>query len=227
MSAPTLVPPRTWHILAGIALGIAACFVSVAEALPASREWRFAVLLDGKPIGYHHFALQEHDGSRELQSKARFSVKVLFIEAYSYAHDAHESWQGDCLAALEARTDDDGETKVVTGRRLDAAFAVAVNDRRDQLDACVMTFAYWNPNILHATRLLNPQTGEYIDVAVEPLGSDSIRVRGIQQITDRYRLVGSSRQGEPLRIDLWYSPEKEWLALESTTSGRRLRYQIQ
>ncbi len=30
------------------------------------------------------------------------------------------------------------------------------------------------------------------------------------------------------RIDLWYSPSKEWLALESRTeSGRTIRYQIQ
>jgi hypothetical protein len=34
-------------------------------------------------------------------------------------------------------------------------------------------------------------------------------------------------RGEKIAIDLWYSLDNDWLALESTTSGgRRVRYQI-
>jgi len=40
------------------------------------------------------------------------------------------------------------------------------------LPACVMTFAYWNPDLLGQSRLLNVQTGEYMDVQVRVLGEE-------------------------------------------------------
>jgi hypothetical protein len=35
-----------------------------------------------------------------------------------------------------------------------------------------MTFAYWNPDLLGQSRLLNVQTGEYLDVQVRALGEE-------------------------------------------------------
>ncbi|MEE4378751.1 MAG: DUF6134 family protein, partial [Candidatus Competibacteraceae bacterium] len=81
---------------------------------------------------------------------------------------------------------------------------------------------YWNPAILDQERLLNAQTGAYVDVAVSFTGQESFAL-GNQQITaDRYLL-----EAEGKRISLWYSAEDHrWLGLESMTEdGYRLRYQ--
>ena len=100
-------------------------------------------------------------------------------------------------------------------------FRVTTGETVEGIERCVQTFAYWNPRILDATHLLNPQTGDYVPVQVLPLGRDSI---GRHTDAQRYRLIGDSG-GKPLRIDLWYSPAREWLALESRTpDGRTLRY---
>jgi hypothetical protein len=113
---------------------------------------------------------------------------------------------------LAVRGTQDGERFVVTGTRGQA-----------NLPACVMTFAYWNPDLLGQSRLLNVQTGEYMDVQVRVLGEETLTVRGTAQRALRYAL-----ETRDFRIDLWYSPNKEWLALESNTEGgRKLRYQIQ
>lgn len=186
-----------------------AVLVSGLTALPAAtepttREWAFEVSLDGRPIGEHRFQLREDTDARELTSEANFRVRILFIEAYRYAHRAEERWRGDCLQRLDARTDANGkETRVNV----------------EPTEACVQTFAYWNPSILDARTLLNPQTGEYVPVRVLKLGSDSID----GQAAERFRLIGSGR--EPLQIDLWYTAARDWVALESLTpEGRRLRY---
>lgn len=201
--------------------------VNLASASQVN-EWRFAVSLDDKPIGYHRFALNEREQSRELISEARFDVKVLFINAYSYAHQARELWQGDCLLELEARTDDNGERIAVRGARDDDGFIVTTPQRSNELRDCVQTFAYWNPSILTATRLLNPQTGEYVPVTVSRLGRETLIARGQPIEADRYRIVGDSSSGARMQIDLWYSPNREWLGLESLAEGgRRLRYRIQ
>ncbi|HYM35157.1 MAG TPA: DUF6134 family protein, partial [Steroidobacteraceae bacterium] len=151
-------------------------------------ELRFTVSLDGKPIGYHRFQLRGDDVERELLSEARFNVKVLFINAYRYEHDDHELWRDGCLQRIDARTDDNGTRRSVRGSQTSTAFKVAAGDRTDELSSCVITFAYWNPRILDATHLLNPQTGEYVPVHVVRLGTDSITVQGAPRTAERYRL---------------------------------------
>jgi hypothetical protein len=211
-----------------IALMIAAvAHINLAHATQVN-EWRFAVSLDDKPIGYHRFALNEREQSRELISEARFDVKFLFINAYRYAHEAREVWQGDCLLQLDARTDDNGERIAVRGARDADGFIVSAPRQSDEMSDCVQTFAYWNPTILSATQLLNPQTGEYVPVAISRLGRETLTVRGQPIEADRYRIVGDSKTGVRMQIDLWYSPNREWLGLESLAEGgRRLRYRIQ
>jgi len=171
------------------------------------REWRFRVLLDGSEVGTHPFRVTENGGGRLVTSDARFKVKLLFINAYTYAHEARERWQGDCLSELDARTDDNGERVTV----------------RTRPPACVMSFAYWNPRMLQQTRLLNAQTGELTEVRIEPLGEETLRVRGAPLNARRYA-VHAAR----FRVDLWYAADASWVQLESrTASGRLLRYEIQ
>jgi hypothetical protein len=199
-----------------------ACVALGASASDGSmREWRFAVSLDGKPIGEHRFVLRELENARELTSEADFRVRFLFIDAYRYQHRAREVWRGDCLERLDARTDDNGDEVVVSGERAGPGFRVTTGGAVAGIESCVQTFAYWNPRILEATRLLNPQTGEYLPVQVLALGRESL---GKYPDAQRYRLLGDAG-GKPLHIDLWYTAAREWLALESRTpDGRRLRY---
>jgi hypothetical protein len=202
-----------------VALLMSCIALAASAAVPDStREWRFDVSLDGRPIGEHTFVLREGGDALELTSEARFRVRILFVDAYRYEHHAREWWRGDCLEKLDARTDANGETTVVAGARSLGEFRLAGN-RAAPLDACVQTFAYWNPQILEARRLLNPQTGEYVAVKALSMGRDTIA----GQPAERYRLIGEGPT--PLQIDIWYSPNRDWLALESLTpEGRRLRY---
>jgi hypothetical protein len=150
-------------------------------------------------------------------------VKFLFIDAYAYTHQARERWQGDCLTAIESRTDDNGKQLAVRGTRTGGRFEVAAGGGLAELPACVMSFAYWNPAMLRQARLLNAQTGELVDVRVEPLGEETIAVRGAPLAVRRYAL-----HAPDFRIDVWYGAGNQWVQLESRTEGGRLlRYLIQ
>ena len=193
-----------------------------ARSAQQGRDWDFRVYLEDALIGHHRYTLHEQGPARELTNEARFAVRVLGFTAYRYAHDARERWQNGCLAALTARTDDNGERLSVEATREGDRLAVTTARGRSTLEGCVMTFAYWNPAILNESRLLNAQTGEHEAVRVARLGEERIAVRGAQVSAARYRISGSKHP-----IDLWYSAEREWLALESTVQGgRRLRYQL-
>jgi len=185
-----------------------------------AREWRFRVLLDGSPIGSQSFRVTpEGEGSR-VSIDASFDVKFLFLTAYSYRHHNEEVWDGNCLRSIEAATDDNGKKFKVSGTKTDEAFKVVTATGQETLPSCVVSFAYWAPERLGAARLLNSQTGEYEPVTMQDMGEESRTLRG-QPVTARRVAL----QGPKLQIDLWYTADNDWVALESTTtSGRRLRY---
>jgi hypothetical protein len=201
-----------------ILLTLASSSLAAAE----SKEWRFTALLDGKPIGYHNFRLVESDAARELTSEARFNVKLLFVSVYRYVHDDRETFQGDCLNRIDARTNDNGKELAVQGRLEAQGFVVSDGQRTATLAPCVLTFAYWNPRILEAKQLLNSQTGRFEPVTVERQAEEPLSVRGRIEPAIKYLL-----SGEKLKIELWYSRDMQWLGLQSTTDGgRKLRYQL-
>lgn len=193
-----------------------------ATALAVEKEWRFQVYLDDKKIGYHDFVLREVNNQRRLKSEANFEYRLLFVKLYGYQHENTEIWSGDCLTGLDSTTDANGKPFQVTGSLQGDRFVVNGTAGMAELPPCVMSFAYWNPAFLEQKRLINAQNGEILDVEVSKPELVQLEVRGTMQTAYRY-LLGA---GE-LKIALWYSESKEWLALETEArGGRRLRYQL-
>jgi Family of unknown function (DUF6134) len=204
------------------ALCLALLLTAASQSMAAVRDWEFRVFLDDKPIGHHRFSLRELGAERELTSEARFNVKLWFINAYRYTHDASERWRDNCLEAVVARTVDGGKRSELVAIRESGGLAIASPRGREVFEGCVMSFAYWNPEILRQSRLLNVQTGEYTTVGIADLGEEKLTVRGAAVTATRYRINGSK-----FPIDLWYSADKTWLALQSTVDrGRSLRYEL-
>lgn len=206
-----------------------AALLSLALLAPAQAfatsgdEWNFRVLLDDREIGNHRYTVTERDGVRQVESDARFTVKLLFVEAYRYVHQARERWRGNCLESIEASTDMNGRRVSVRGEHDGERLELATPAGRTSLPGCVMSFAYWNPTMLRQPKLLNAQTGEHAEVRVEPLGPEPLVVRDRQVLAERYAL-----HADDFRIDLWYAPGNRWVQLESRTGGgQRLRYLIQ
>jgi hypothetical protein len=134
----------------------------------------------------------------------------------------NETWQDDCLQRIDSHTDANGKVIDVEGVQRADGFHLDVPDSSRSLSGCIKTFAYWNPGILREDALLNPQTGELMAVKVEEVSTETLTVRGSDVAARRFRLTTDS-----LSLDIWYSNDSEWLALQSTTKdGRTLRYEL-
>jgi hypothetical protein len=195
---------------------------AVSKGSGVTQSWDFSVRLDGDTIGYHRFELIKDGEQRRLRSEAKFDVRILFINAFRYRHDATELWADGCLREIEARTQANGKQLAVIGTTVEDRLVVDAGAETKALDYCVMTFAYWNPDFLRQPRLLDSQSGEYLDVEVQNIGQESISVRGQTVDASVYRLTAKQ-----LEIRLWYSSDDEWLALESVAKGGRIiRYEL-
>ena len=196
--------------------------LQVGAAVAANQEWRFRVFLDDKEIGYHDFVLEKVDNQLTLQSEANFEYRLMFVKLYGYEHENTETWADGCLTGIESKTDANGKPFQVSGSLEGNGFVLNGTAGEVVLPSCSMSFAYWNPSFLKQERLINTQNGEVLDVEVSEPERVEIEVRGILQPALRYRLGA----GE-MKIELWYSENHEWLALETEArGGRRLRYQL-
>jgi len=189
----------------------------------AAQDWRFAVYLGEREIGEHRFTLAPRTDGMHINIDAQFRVKFLFINAYEYAHQNYEVWRGECLHSIHAQTDDNGDVQFVRGTRDGASMKLLTHTGEQQLQGCVRSFAYWDPDLLESTHLLNAQTGEILPVSIEALGTMVIEVRGRSVLARHYRLVT-----EKFSIELWYAADtREWVSLQTTLAdGNTLRYQI-
>jgi hypothetical protein len=185
-------------------------------------SWDFDVFLNKKRIGKHLFSISETDGEMKVLSEASFKYNILFVPVYQYEHSADERWMDSCLVALDTSTDSNGTRLQVSGEKTAAGFRVDTGDDEVQLPDCVMTFAYWNPEFLGQTQLLNPQTGDYMDVQVEEVGEEVLIVRGQAVEAMRFKLTADN-----IDLTLWYSTDNEWLALRSIAKGGHvIRYEL-
>ena len=216
--------PRRCLACATVVLAAVAGGASSAEtATPPVRTWDFRVLLDGKPIGAHRFSVDADGDATTVSGEASFAVKVLGFTAYRYVHEVRERWRGSCLAGLVAKTDDNGTKSAVRIEPKDDRLIVSSPAGTRPIEGCVMSFAYWNPDIRAQTRLLNAQTGNLEVVSVQRIDDAPIEVRGKPVTARRYRIVGPAQP-----IDLWYTAEGEWIGLDSKVDGRhQLSYRLQ
>jgi len=190
----------------------------------SANEWNFDVYLNDSKMGEHQFVL---NAASELTSTANFKVKILFFNAYQYEHSAVETWQGDCLSTLSAHTVEDKVSTNVNAKLSAQILRVDDGKTKQNLPACSMTFAYWNPKIVEQSKLLNPQNAEYLDTKFSKLGNEQIEVRGKKISATHYQLYGSLAGKPKLNIELWYNAANEWVALQSTTpEGYKIRYQL-
>ena len=190
----------------------------------ANNSWRFKVFYDDTEIGEHIFKISSMQNKTNVTIVADFNVKIFFINAYNYQHTNYETWNGECLSSIYSSTDDNGEQQYVKGQAEKDNFIVKTVSGDNTLnDKCIKSFSYWDIEILKSKQLLNSQTGELTPVDISFISNEELIIKGIPTKTKRYALKTTE-----FTIDLWYSDNNEWVALNSTTAdGTNLRYQIQ
>lgn len=208
-------------------VGLFVLTIAMPAPAPATEaaldRWDFDVFLNDKKVGKHSYEITRSGDTEQVRSVADFEYRILFIPAYRYEHSNSEQWSNDCLLGFEAKTNANGKYTQVSGRQDGDYFTVQGSDRSNELlPECIMSFAYWNPDFLDQSRLLNPQTGEYVDVTVERLPEEMLEVRGQPVAATRFRVTAYG-----VDLMLWYSSDNRWLALESIAKGGHvIRYEL-
>lgn len=190
---------------------------------PTATEYRFAVYYGDRRIGEHRYEIVQDGDATRVRSRADFQVKLLFINAYRYEHQANELWQNGCLTRLRSVTDDNGKRYEVDARLRDAGLVLtrlAPEQEQVTLDSdCPASFAYWDRQRLRHDRLINSQNGQALPASLVRQGTDT--VDGTAAVHYRLETEGLAP------IDLWYDADDgTWLRLETTREDGTLSYKL-
>jgi hypothetical protein len=192
------------------------------------QTWLYTAYLDDEPIGYHTFEVQKGERTATVITEAEFDVSFMLIPVYSYDHSNRETWKDGCLVNLESRTNDDGEESFVRLVKERELIRIETGDGTQNKTSCIRSFAYWDPELINSSQLLNSQTGEIVNVSYKFVGEEKIQARNNTINANRYLLLGKDGMDNDIHISLWYGTDNEWLALESKLdNGRYLRYILQ
>lgn len=185
-----------------------------------AEEWNFDAVLNDKVIGQHTFIYE----NEKTISNANFKFEYLFMD-FIYQHKSTETWQEGCLKTISSKTDDDGDLYEVSGHIGTDRFLVTTNNKTSELPSCVMTFAYGNPKILEQKKLMNSQSGEYLDVDIQFIREENHTVKGEDILTDLWRIEANIDDGD-LLIHLWYDKNMNWVSLKSQTPIGDMLYKL-
>jgi len=206
-------------------LGFLTCLGSASQQAwsAASQTYDFKVFLGKDEIGRQRFDVSSEGERTQVRIDAQFTVKFLYIPVYRYRHTNVETWEGTCLREIRAETDDNGESFFVNGVVRNGQLQVQTQAGNWTGEGCIKTFAYWNPEWIKGERLLNSQTGEHQPASILAVGEETIPVQGVPTRTTHRRIVT-----DKFTVDLWYTLNGRWVALQSTTKkGDTLRYSLQ
>lgn len=193
-----------------------------SDNIVQKNSWKFDVFLDDSRIGYHYFSREYIDGIEHIISEAEFDVRFMFFSVYHYRHSNHEQWRDGCLIKLESNTNDNGDEQFVKLSRSNQQNRIETTLTEVTSDGCIRSFSYWDLTQLNVSPLLNSQTGELMDVKFKKQGNETLQSQQMSIEATRYQLTGKD-----IEIDLWYTQDKQWLALQSTTrNGSLIRYQL-
>jgi hypothetical protein len=196
--------------------------------LPYGRPLEFAGFRNGQRIGIHRLTFEKEGERLIVTTQIDLVVKVLGITAYRYRHRSRETWLGDALQSFASQTDDNGKawsvraSRDASGLRVERTAPDAAGPVQATMPAATMPSTHWNARQAAQGFLLNAQKGTQEDIAVTPLGRESVRTLSGFVLATHYRYDGG------VRMDQWFDERGRWVKSRFTASdGSVIDYLLQ
>lgn len=160
---------------AASAIALFGPFLSARAHAAAPRDLRFRALRHGSPIGEHRVTFWPNGDRLTVETRVDIAVKVLFVTAFRFKHEAEEVWQSDRLVSVKSRTDDNGTVLRVSGNAVADGFRIIGDDGPFLASAHLLTSnALWDSRIVRETRLIDVQHGGEIGLVTKQLGVEQV-----------------------------------------------------
>jgi hypothetical protein len=208
---------RTW-------IALLSTLVIIAGGSPAGKAARtdgldFVILREDNAIGRHRVGFSQRDGDLHVDIRIEIDVSILFVPVFTYRHSNHEIWRNGRLIALETWTNDDGTEYTVSARATEAGLHVAGSEGEFMAPPDIIPTSYWDSRTVERGQLLDTQRGGILEVDVDRVAKERVRMGDKDVDAVRYRITGD------LEVDLWYSEgDERWAKIAFDARGAAVEY---
>lgn len=179
----------------------------------------FTVLRKGKPFGRHVLSFdRQADGALMVTSDVDLNVRFGPITAFKYRLDSVERWTGGKLVSLSGKTNNDGRKARVSAQANGDIITVDGSKFDGEVSPTIIPSSHWNILQVYGDRMLSTESGEVLDIEVDNLGADIVKVGGDDVEATHYRLTSD------ITVDLWYDSQSRWVKLAFETKGQSIEY---
>jgi len=183
---------------------------------------KFEVALDDKPIGEHSLTFNRApEGALEIGIAIDLAVKFGPFTVFDYTHRNASLWQDGVLQRMRSQTDDNGDRHDMTiDLALDQLQITNNGVAAPNAPRTMLPTTYWMASTVAQDRLINSQTGEILEVAIEDLGRETVPGPEGPIEATRYRMTGD------LEIELWYDDAGILVGLAFKARGSDVTYRL-
>ncbi len=204
-------------LIGGLA-AMAALPANAARAAQASR--RFAILRDGKDIGFHTIAMTRDGADLRVAIDIEIVVRVLGIAAYRYEMRNREVWRDGRLVSMDCAVNDDGKAKTVRAARDGAVLRIDGPGFSGPAPDMAATTTYFTRDFLKRDTWVSTDNGELFAVTVADQGSETIATGGGRVECAAYRATNNA----DFDVTLFYDARGEWASVAFDAGGERAIY---
>jgi hypothetical protein len=164
-------------------------------ARAGTRQFRFRILRDGRPIGTHYTVIEQAGAALTARIEVDIAVTLAGLRVFRFTQRFQETWRDGRLLAAATQRDRNGSTSEMQARAEAGAIAVHGSAGTFRLPAEAAPLSWWDPDRfgrpLFATDTGQPLTSLIIAPARLPDGGRLIRVSGDGETESRYAADGA------------------------------------
>jgi Family of unknown function (DUF6134) len=196
--------------------------LSVRAHAAAPRDLRFRALRRGSPIGEHRVTFRPDGNRLTVETRVDIAVKVLFVTAFRFRHEAEEVWQSDRLVSVKSRTDDNGTVRRVSGNAVEDGFRIIGDDGPFLASGHLLTSnAFWDSRIVRENRLIDVQHGGEIGLVTKELGDEQVDTPQGPVRASRHQMITPYYAGS-----VFHDGDGRWVKGLLELKGERVEYAL-
>lgn len=159
----------------------------------------FMVLRNGHKIGTKQYTFQGDAKKMTVDIVTDIKVKIAFITAYRFEHEAREEWVDGKLVGTTSVTNDDGDKHKLKVEADGGVLNVDGNGKQSQVGLGAVPASLWHPDTVKSNTLLNTMHGKMMAIQAEDLGEEEVKIqKGKMTPARHYRITGE------LERELWF-----------------------
>jgi uncharacterized protein DUF6134 len=188
----------------------------------AQRDLRFRALRHGSTIGEHRVTFRPDGDRLTVETRVDIAIKVLFVTAFRFRHEATEIWRSDRLVSLKSTTDDNGTLFQVSGHAVADGFRIIGHDGPFLASAHLLTSnALWDSRIVRESRLIDVQHGGEIGLVTKQLGDEQVDTPQGPVRASRHHMITPYYAGS-----VFHDGDGRWVKGLLELKGERFEYAL-